>query len=105
SLKHDRDHRDLPSFPTRRSSDLKRVLGATIDPKNKKAQTGPNDNLALLEQRKELFDIAGAIEKDLRDAFPPPPRAITCCGSGRRSEEHTSELQPLAYLVCRLLLE
>src|SRR2546423_14673181 len=40
----------------------------------------------------------------------------TTCGSdksdrlqgaaaGRRSEEHTSELQSLAYLVCRLLLE
>src|SRR2546423_9801035 len=26
-------------------------------------------------------------------------------GQGRRSEEHTSELQSLAYLVCRLLLE
>src|SRR5687767_15247522 len=31
----------------------------------------------------------------------PPPRR----GDGRRSEEHTSELQSLAYLVCRLLLE
>src|SRR2546423_11573159 len=29
----------------------------------------------------------------------PPPAA------GGRSEEHTSELQSLAYLVCRLLLE
>src|SRR5687767_15635206 len=29
-----------------------------------------------------------------------------CAGSAwRRSEEHTSELQSLAYLVCRLLLE
>src|SRR2546425_4771242 len=29
-----------------------------------------------------------------------------CRGAGRaRSEEHTSELQSLAYLVCRLLLE
>src|SRR2546423_12736168 len=27
------------------------------------------------------------------------------CASGLRSEEHTSELQSLAYLVCRLLLE
>src|SRR2546425_10237875 len=27
------------------------------------------------------------------------------CGSASRSEEHTSELQSLAYLVCRLLLE
>src|SRR2546425_6731050 len=26
-------------------------------------------------------------------------------GEGARSEEHTSELQSLAYLVCRLLLE
>src|SRR2546425_2708381 len=26
-------------------------------------------------------------------------------GRGQRSEEHTSELQSLAYLVCRLLLE
>src|SRR2546423_11681857 len=26
-------------------------------------------------------------------------------GGGHRSEEHTSELQSLAYLVCRLLLE
>src|SRR3989441_11999823 len=28
-----------------------------------------------------------------------------CSSRGRRSEEHTSELQSLAYLVCRLLLE
>src|SRR5205823_8002648 len=27
------------------------------------------------------------------------------CSSSPRSEEHTSELQSLAYLVCRLLLE
>src|SRR2546425_6465436 len=39
---------------------------------------------------------------------------IRCCGSGWiserrdwqiRSEEHTSEIQSLAYIVCRLLLE
>src|SRR2546425_6114375 len=30
-------------------------------------------------------------------------RSLT--GRSRRSEEHTSELQSLAYLVCRLLLE
>src|SRR2546425_7308154 len=42
-----------------------------------------------------------------------PSRAILCAfklihsliSSARRSEEHTSELQSLAYLVCRLLLE
>src|SRR2546425_9568910 len=31
-----------------------------------------------------------------------PTDSVTRC---RRSEEHTSELQSLAYLVCRLLLE
>src|SRR2546425_1628816 len=32
-------------------------------------------------------------------------RVGTALFGGRRSEEHTSELQSLAYLVCRLLLE
>src|SRR6478609_4793752 len=38
----------------------------------------------------------------------PPARRGRAAGAGRacsRSEEHTSELQSLAYLVCRLLLE
>src|SRR2546425_9549957 len=33
------------------------------------------------------------------------PGAKGECNAGWRSEEHTSELQSLAYLVCRLLLE
>src|SRR2546425_4661174 len=32
-------------------------------------------------------------------------RAVIAPSANRRSEEHTSELQSLAYLVCRLLLE
>src|SRR2546425_1721940 len=32
-------------------------------------------------------------------------RCSGCDAGGARSEEHTSELQSLAYLVCRLLLE
>src|SRR2546423_11430192 len=42
---------------------------------------------------------------------PPPGQRIAVCGGyphsvgSGRSEEHTSELQSLAYLVCRLLLE
>src|SRR2546425_3597722 len=32
-------------------------------------------------------------------------RFISSCWVSTRSEEHTSELQSLAYLVCRLLLE
>src|SRR2546425_7145733 len=39
-----------------------------------------------------------------------PSTVVACVGGGSnamgiRSEEHTSELQSLAYLVCRLLLE
>src|SRR6266404_8188309 len=49
----------------------------------------------------------------LHDALPISRTVSTpcsCCVSPRhqattRSEEHTSELQSLAYLVCRLLLE
>src|SRR5687767_15259126 len=33
------------------------------------------------------------------------PSCVLRARSWRRSEEHTSELQSLAYLVCRLLLE
>src|SRR2546425_7810561 len=35
----------------------------------------------------------------------PAPMPTRAGGTGTRSEEHTSELQSLAYLVCRLLLE
>src|SRR2546425_8817168 len=42
------------------------------------------------------FGLARATEIDWLEVHWP---------SGMRSEEHTSELQSLAYLVCRLLLE
>src|SRR5437899_9068212 len=53
----------------------------------------------------------------IREARPPPARALRISTStvsaatvgaptaGSRSEEHTSELQSLRHLVCRLLLE
>src|SRR2546425_7532992 len=43
----------------------------------------------------------GCAEADLLQT--PVERPLEC--SAERSEEHTSELQSLAYLVCRLLLE
>src|SRR2546425_9476296 len=43
--------------------------------------------------------LGGVLRADVGDA-PPDRRRHP-----RRSEEHTSELQSLAYLVCRLLLE
>src|SRR3989441_7962128 len=36
---------------------------------------------------------------------PAPAPSPAALGQAARSEEHTSELQSLAYLVCRLLLE
>src|SRR5258706_8712237 len=36
---------------------------------------------------------------------PPPLSRWRACQARRRSEEHTSELQSLTNLVCRLLLE
>src|SRR6266404_9361978 len=50
----------------------------------------------------------------LHDALPIPnccgkcsrsPQPLPAISPSSRSEEHTSELQSLAYLVCRLLLE
>src|SRR5947199_4396926 len=40
-----------------------------------------------------------------RPAAQVRPRGTTGPRRGRRSEEHTSELQSLRHLVCRLLLE
>src|SRR5205814_5314146 len=80
-------HRDLHSFPTRRSSDL----GARGRP----ARDASN--------RSRRGYVRG----------PPRPWRPLCAAGARsaprlrkaRSEEHTSELQSLRHLVCRLLLE
>src|SRR5215831_20789586 len=45
-----------------------------------------------------LFRSAGHLDRRKRHAFPAFPQIC-------RSEEHTSELQSLRHLVCRLLLE
>src|SRR2546425_3756572 len=45
---------------------------------------------------------AGAATRDVASQLP---EVVSLRRAGVRSEEHTSELQSLAYLVCRLLLE
>src|SRR5205823_14825065 len=92
-------HRALHSFPTRRSSDLvgrKEILGSGILYDHKYA-SGRTDELSkrLVTQYGQMSDILDVLRVliDIRN------------GNGQRSEEHTSELQSLAYLVCRLLLE
>src|SRR5205814_8560488 len=72
--------RDRHSFPTRRSSDLYSV---GISPPNAAAALASLQNL---------------------EAEPWRPQRAPRLGL-ERSEEHTSELQSLRHLVCRLLLE
>src|SRR5947209_16491573 len=79
-----RDHRNLHSFPTRRSSDLSRLLLHALC----KLDGGK------VEQRSGRTDVPQFQLDGLGDG-----------GVGERSEEHTSELQSRQYLVCRLLLE
>src|SRR5437868_14407117 len=76
-------HRDLHSFPTRRSSDLLQRRGA----------------LAGTEQRRQPSGILVASE------IAKAGRQIGRRRQQYRSEEHTSELQSRFDLVCRLLLE
>src|SRR2546425_6517841 len=61
-------------------------------------------NRAMEDHRSSAFpELATGLFRDLRKVFK------TTTGQPfifpARSEEHTSELQSLAYLVCRLLLE
>src|SRR5437660_11527944 len=74
-------HRDLHSFPTRRSSDLDFERG----------------------RPPEIDGILTAVQAFARAAGVATPHldAVTAL----RSEEHTSELQSRGHLVCRLLLE
>src|SRR5437899_3878553 len=77
-------------FPTRRSSDLIALAGSN-----------PGD-----------FAVAGSGVAPCPLAGGPVAASASCerhgegtTGRRRRSEEHTSELQSLRHLVCRLLLE
>src|SRR5205823_14175812 len=88
-------HRDLPSFPTRRSSDLRECQWPKALPR------APDCGRA--GER-----APGSAERAARACYPSRSRSAPCPADPRdwrRSEEHTSELQSLAYLVCRLLLE
>src|SRR5205823_15051431 len=53
----------------------------------------------------KLYDVAGMPSIVIIDRSGKLRTMITMLGMPARSEEHTSELQSLAYLVCRLLLE
>src|SRR5690606_42125769 len=83
-------HRALPSFPTRRSSDLGLVTGG-LD----------FSNLYINLSGEEYASLAAAQEA----GAPTINYGMFINNIVSRSEEHTSELQSRENLVCRLLLE
>src|SRR5207249_6352524 len=98
-------HRDLHSFPTRRSSDLFGIA----------AHGGVEDwARAVLEAGAGLLFLAWAVwfyrhreEQPVSSPLLPPLIAFALvvagqCERNERSEEHTSELQSRFDLVCRL---
>src|SRR5699024_11430112 len=87
----------LPSFPTRRSSDLTLPTFA-VDWQRVRAAITPRCRLLIINSP---HNPSGTVlgQADL-DAL-----ADIVATSGIRSEEHTSELQSRFDLVCRLLLE
>src|SRR5205823_13784888 len=99
------NHPHLPSFPTRRSSDLDRpgrVLRRTLF------------LLFLLAHHVVVEqEVVAVRDEQIRGGFldaDPDDALVVLAQFGHqwreiriRSEEHTSELQSLAYLVCRLL--
>src|SRR5207248_5494403 len=84
-----RDHRDLPSFPTRRSSDLKFVAAFA---RSVRAGTRARPICSLRPPRAVPQERVAS-------------RSLASAVRLERSEEHTSELQSPYDLVCRLLLE
>src|SRR5205823_8155769 len=90
-------HRDLHSFPTRRSSDL------TSSKCGRPAwRTSSSCSWSRASRRSGSSDWTG-VPTELPVSPMYEPGSLPQASS--RSEEHTSELQSLAYLVCRLLLE
>src|SRR5262249_62409111 len=87
-------HRALPSFPTRRSSDLE-----TRRDHSSPVNAGALPKLSRLSATDwEARRIASLVSDG---------KVVSNFAASReaRSEEHTSELQSLTNLVCRLLLE
>src|SRR5690242_21073887 len=91
-------HRNLHSFPTRRSSDLN--LLAPVLAVNKVVNHSALDRAGAVEsvQGGQVLDGIGRVA-------PQHVAHAVRFKLEHRSEEHTSELQSHVNLVCRLLLE
>src|SRR5207248_11741663 len=97
-------HRDLPSFPTRRSSDLGETLRRLMKFNVTNGAVSITGNLVFMSL------LVGRFGLPITGANVLSVAACSICNfflADRiaRSEEHTSELQSPYDLVCRLLLE
>src|SRR5690606_42088879 len=88
----------LHSVPARRSSDLMHATKAAVE-----EGIVPSGGVALLKCSKVLDTLK--VEGDQKVGVDIVRRAVEAPMRWIRSEEHTSELQSLEKLVCRLLLE
>src|SRR5690606_39709273 len=100
SVHRSRDPRDLPPFPTRRSSDL--LHAAADDARQPRVAQGDLVLDAALAAKAQANRAAAQADVTVAQGSQAVgaifPRVT-------RSEEHTSELQSRENLVCRLLLE
>src|SRR5207244_11400458 len=94
-------HPHLHSFPTRRSSDLDPILRGYIED-----DLSPEELVAAGHRAETVARVIQLVDRsEYKRRQAPPGVKITPRAFGRRSEEHTSELQSPDHLVCRLLLE
>src|SRR5439155_25225954 len=91
-------HRHLPSFPTRRSSDLAQNYHVVLPDlrgygDSSLPEPGPNlINYSFRNMAEDMIEVMANLgHRSFYHIL--------------RSEEHTSELQSRGHLVCRLLLE
>src|SRR5207247_9216812 len=94
----------LPSFPTRRSSDLFPNREALLDLYSSIVDEPGVEQHVLSHATIAPFVVdPGLIRKLSEELLPKSPLHLPAVST--RSEEHTSELQSRVDLVCRLLLE
>src|SRR5207253_9583128 len=99
------DPRNLHPFPTRRSSDLKKVGFVPLSSNSALAARTARDRLPEIENNFSAARHATVFEgvKITGEASEAIQKMISApiLLDGKRSEEHTSELQSRGHLVCR----
>src|SRR5687767_621563 len=96
-----------------RKSTIMRVIRQVVDAQREFFDHGPEHlkPLPMIQVADQLGIHVATVSRAVSEKWIQTPRGVFPLrrffsgGTTNRSEEHTSELQSLAYLVCRLLLE